>query len=212
MRRSGIVSASVAVGLLAAGALVSGHATASPGDAPAHVKHVLLLSIDGMHQSDLDWYVSTHPQSALASLVAHGAEFTHAQTTFPSDSFPGMGAQLTGGGPGTTGVYYDDTFNHRLLPPGTVDCSTTPRGTEVGWTEAADRSQNPITLDAGQGLADSALTSLPSNTKEQTLADSAAITSAILKMTPTPRSLLDPAALPVDPTTCTPLYPHQYRG
>ena len=29
-------------------------------------KHVLLISVDGMHQSDLDWYVANHPGSELA--------------------------------------------------------------------------------------------------------------------------------------------------
>ena len=27
--------------------------------------HVLLISVDGMHQSDLDWYVAHHPGSRL---------------------------------------------------------------------------------------------------------------------------------------------------
>ena len=139
-----------------------------------------------------------------------GTEFSSAQTTFPSDSFPGMVAQLTGGGPGTTGVYYDDTYNHALLPPGTIDCANTAPGTEVSWTEAADKSQNPITLDAGQRITDPALTNLPNQSKATTLANASAITAAILKMTPTPQSLLDPATLPVSPTSCTPLYPHQY--
>jgi hypothetical protein len=35
-------------------------------------------------------------------------------------------------------------------------------GTEVAWTEPADRSQNPITLDAGQKMTEPALTALPS--------------------------------------------------
>jgi hypothetical protein len=39
-------------------------------------KHVLLLSIDGMHQSDLTWFVQNHPGSALARLVGRGVEFT----------------------------------------------------------------------------------------------------------------------------------------
>jgi hypothetical protein len=198
--------AGLSFGLLAAGSVPQ--ALAAP--AAPHVKHVLLLSVDGLHQTDLAYYVAQHPHSALATLVAKGTNFTNAHTTFPSDSFPGMVAQLTGGGPGTTGVYYDDTFNHGLLPPGTVDCSTAAPGTEVGWTEAADRSQDPITLDAGQKLADPALTALPTNTLAQTLASSDAITKAILKMTPTPQTLLDPAALPVDPATCLPLYPHNY--
>ncbi|HEV2953712.1 MAG TPA: alkaline phosphatase family protein, partial [Candidatus Dormibacteraeota bacterium] len=59
-------------------------------------KHVLLLSIDGLHQSDLDRYVKQHPTSALAALVSGGAEFTAAKTPSPSDSFPGMVAQATG--------------------------------------------------------------------------------------------------------------------
>lgn len=62
-----------------------------------------------------------------------------------------MIAQLTGAGPGTAGIYYDDTYSHTLMAPGTVDCSTARPGAEVAWTEGADRSQNPITLDAGQG-------------------------------------------------------------
>ena len=69
-----------------------------------------------------------------------GATSTNAQTTFPSDSFPGMVAQLTGGGPGTTGVYYDDTYNRSLLPPGS-SCTpgqTTGLGSEVNLAENLD--------------------------------------------------------------------------
>jgi Type I phosphodiesterase / nucleotide pyrophosphatase len=205
-RRYIAVAAGVSIGLLGIGTVPSAIAAAQK----THVKHVLLLSFDGLHESDLAYYVAKHPTSALAKLETNGTNYTKAKTTFPSDSFPGMVAQLTGGGPGTTGLYYDDTYNHALLAPGTIDCSTAAPGTEVAWTEAADRSQNPITLDAGQKLTDSALTSLLTNTTAQTLSNSAAITKAILKMTPTPQSLLDPAALPVDPATCTPMYPHNY--
>lgn len=151
-------------------------------------KHVLLLSVDGLHQKDLDWYVSTHPGSALAALVDHGTSYIHAQTPVPSDSFPGLVAQVTGGNPGTTGVYYDDTFNRALLPAGTTDCTTAKPGAEVAYTEAADVDMNA--LDAGQGLA-----GLP---------------GSILSMTGTPANLLNPAALPVDPKTCKPVYPHEY--
>ncbi len=213
-RRFQVTVAAVGTGLMiVSGSVGSASATAtftSHAPVPAKSKHVLLLSVDGLHQSDLAWFVKNRPHSALAELVAHGTDYTHAQTTFPSDSFPGMVAQLTGGGPGTTGVFYDDTFNHQLLTPGTVDCSTAHPGTEVSWTEAADRSQSPITLDAGQGLASPALAALSKNTLAQTVANGKAITSAILKMTGTPQSLLDPSALPVDPSTCLPVYPSQY--
>ena len=193
-------------------ALAGSGALALAAQGPVHrpARHVLLLSVDGLHQSDLASYVAAHPHSAMAALVAGGTEYTKARTTLPSDSFPGMIAQLTGAGPGTTGVYYDDTYNPDLLPPGTVDCSATPPGTEVGWTEAADRSHDPIALDAGQGLTSTALTSLPTNTVGQTLADAPAITAAILAMSAHPQTLLDPAALPVSPKTCRPIYPHDY--
>ncbi|HEY5136457.1 MAG TPA: alkaline phosphatase family protein [Candidatus Nanopelagicales bacterium] len=198
--------------LLAIAAAPGAQASHGESDGPDRhsAQHVLLLSVDGLHQSDLDWYVAAHPTSALARLVASGTSYTAAKTTFPSDSFPGMIAQLTGGGAGTDGVYYDDTYNRTVLPAGTLDCTTATPGAEVPWTEAADRSQNPITLDAGQGLTDPALTSLATNTTAQTLASSSAITAAALKMTSTPQTLLDPAALPVDPATCLPIYPHQY--
>lgn len=151
-------------------------------------KHVLLISVDGIHQADLAWYVKQHPNSALANLAGNGEQYTNAQTTNPSDSFPGMVAQLTGATAGQSGVYYDDTFNHDLLPAGTTDCAHTPKGAEVAMTEAMDRNQSA--LDAGQGLA-----GLP---------------DSILGMTGNPATLLNPAAMPVDPTTCKPVYPNQY--
>src|SRR5664279_5807982 len=178
------MAAALGVGLLGLGVVPSATAhTPSPHQRAAQnaaVRHVLLLSIDGLHQSDLASYVAQHPHSSLATLVSGGTEYTNARTTFPSDSFPGMVAQLSGGGPGTTGVYYDDTYNRALLAPATIDCSTAARGTEVAWTEAADRSQDPITLDAGQHIPAAALTSLPTNTLAETLADAPAITKAIL--------------------------------
>ncbi len=105
-------------GTLAAAGLFAGlviGARPAAAEKPA-AKHVLLISVDGMHQSDLAWYIRNHPQSSLALLVRRGVEFTHAQTPVPSDSFPGMVAQATGGNPSTTGVYYDDSFNHAVYP------------------------------------------------------------------------------------------------
>jgi len=90
--------------------------------------HVLLLSVDGMHQFDLDRYVATHPSSTFASLVARGTHYTNATSSRPSDSFPGTLAMTTGGSPKATGYYYDVTWDDNLSPPGS-DCST--RGTVV---------------------------------------------------------------------------------
>jgi hypothetical protein len=170
--------------------LVLGPATSVPTTAspPLRADQVLLLSVDGLHQSDLAWYVSQHPSSALASLVSRGVEFTNAQTPVPSDSFPGMVGQVTGGDPWTTGVYYDDTWNHALLPAGTTSCNGVTPGVEVTYFEALDN--NPLALDAGQGLP-----GLP---------------GSILDMTGTPQDLINKSQLPVDPATCKPVYPHQY--
>ena len=182
--------AAIAAAALAAPATIAG--ASQKGDqqqsTAASAKHVLLLSVDGMHQSDLDWYVANHPGSALAKLVNKGAEFTNAQTPAPSDSFPGMVGQVTGGNPKTTGVYYDDSWNKALLPAGTTNCSAATPGAEVTYFEALDK--DPYALDAGQGLPN-----LP---------------GSILNMTGNPTTLIDTTQLPVDPATCQPVYPNDY--
>jgi hypothetical protein len=99
-----------------------------------------------------------------------------------------MVAQVTGGNPGTTGIYYDDSYNHALLPAGTTSCKGVAPGTEVAYFENLDK--DPLSLDAGQGLA-----GLP---------------GSILAMTGQPRDVINAALLPVDPRTCTPIYPHSY--
>jgi hypothetical protein len=174
-------------GLLATAAATPAFAS-TPRQGGGHAAHVLLLSVDGMHQSDLAWYVHAHPNSALAALANAGVDYTGAQTPVPSDSFPGMIGQLTGGNPKTTGVYYDATFNHALLPARTTKCAGVAPGAQVDFTEDLDKDQT--SLDAGQGLS-----GLP---------------GGILKMTGTPRTLINAAKLPVDPKTCKPVYPHQY--
>src|ERR1700719_1873901 len=108
-RRARLVIAGAALSGLVAGVAVP--ATASGHGVDSEARHVLLISVDGLHQSDLAWYVSTHPDSTLAHLVASGIDYSNASTPFPSDSFPGMIAQVTGGNPSSTGVYYDDTYN-----------------------------------------------------------------------------------------------------
>jgi len=63
MRRTTLVAA-VAAGLVAT--------TAAPVAAAAPDRHVLLISVDGLHAADLAWYVRQHPHSALAGLVHDG--------------------------------------------------------------------------------------------------------------------------------------------
>src|SRR2546430_6880700 len=180
-----LVGAGVAATLLVLG--LAGPARANDHGRP-RVEHVLLLSVDGLHQQDLAFWVRHHPDSALARLARDGVGYTHARTTFPSDSFPGMLAQVTGGTPKTTGVDYDDSYDRVLLPAGTTDCRGTRPGVEVAYAENLDR--NTDSLDAGQGLA-----GLP---------------GSILGLTWSPEQLINPALLPVDPRTCRPVYPHEY--
>src|SRR5262249_33652616 len=37
-------------------------------------RHVLLISIDGLHQVDLQKFITSHPASALAELAHHGIQ------------------------------------------------------------------------------------------------------------------------------------------
>ena len=57
-----------------------------------NVKHVLLVSVDGLHALDVANYVSQNPGSALAELSSHGVTYTNARTPANSDSFPGLRA------------------------------------------------------------------------------------------------------------------------
>ena len=116
-------------------------------DRAGHFERVLLISVDGMHASDLSRFVADHPASALAELSHHGTTFTNASSSKPSDSFPGLLAILTGGSPRSTGVYYDDSYDRNLSPPGS-NCST--KGTEVVYDESIDI--NSAALDAGGGI------------------------------------------------------------
>ena len=90
-----------------------------------HVTHVLLISVDGMHQSDLDWYIANNPNSELAKLASGGAEFTNNHTSDPSDSDPGGTALMTGGDPRATGVYYDVEYSHAVDEAGAA-CTPGP--------------------------------------------------------------------------------------
>src|SRR6266851_5167048 len=189
IRRAAAVAGSVVV--LASGtALTSAAASSLRGNEPgdSHVRHVLLISVDGLHQQDLTWYVHNYPSSTLAALVRTGVDYRNAMTPVPSDSSPGMVAQTTGGNPGVTGIYYDDTWNRDLFPAGTTNCSGPVPGGEVAYHEAVDINQHSI--DAGQGLS-----GLP---------------GSILQMTANPLDVISPANLPVDPATCKPIYPNQY--
>ncbi|HVH84206.1 MAG TPA: alkaline phosphatase family protein, partial [Steroidobacteraceae bacterium] len=105
--------ASAAVGVALLGALPAAYADDGIGH---EIKHVLLISVDGLHAVDLSNYVTTHPDSTLAGLSAHGVTYTNASTSSPSDSFPGLASLVTGGSPNSTGFWYDVTWNRAVAP------------------------------------------------------------------------------------------------
>jgi hypothetical protein len=169
-------------------AAVAGHSGPGLWRYRSQIRHVLLLTIDGMHQQDLVWYVSHYPRSTLADLVRHGIEYSDALSTIPSDSFPATVGMMTGGNPGVTGFYYDDTYNYDVFPAGTKKCVGPPPGGQTNYDNTIDVNTNR--LDAGQGLK-----GLP---------------GSILQMTSNLRRVINPAALPVSAATCKPIYPNQY--
>jgi hypothetical protein len=115
-------------------------ATARP---TATSKHVLLISVDGLHQFDLEQFVRLHPDSNLAHLAEVGTQYTNASTSRPSDSFPGLLAPVTGGTSKSTGVFYDDSYSRTAFAPAaqtttsTQDCSGPP-GAETQYAENLD--------------------------------------------------------------------------
>jgi hypothetical protein len=92
------------------------------------VQRVLLLSVEGLHAADLEICVAKGTCPNLAGLTEHASTYTNASTTKPSDSFPGLLAQVTGGTSKTTGVFYDDSYDRTLFELGS-NCTVGP-GTE----------------------------------------------------------------------------------
>jgi len=109
----------------------------------AQIKHVLLISVDGLHQVDVENYVKSHPKaSTIQYLMTHGVSYTNASTSKPSDSFPGLTALVTGASPKLSGVYYDDSYDRKLSPPNNLapgdNCKTV--GTETQYAENINTS------------------------------------------------------------------------
>ena len=123
-----------------AGALLASTAHAAP-------RHVLILSIDGMHAFDLARYARLNPSSAMATLLGHGYHYTQTSSARPADSFPGGLAILTGGSPASTGVYFDTSYDRTLWPAGVT---SGPTGAVIRWDDSLDI--NSLALDGGGGI------------------------------------------------------------
>ena len=163
--------------------------------ASGKIEHVLLISIDGMHSLDFANCSKGVPSSGndpycphLAALSATGVHYLQALTPKPSDSFPGLTAQITGGTPRSAGIFYDVSYDRALSPP----AKTTPYGivggpklcpsvigTQVGFDEEID--YNYLKLDSGRPNGSSGINGI------------------------------NPDYLPRDPKNgCAPVYPHSY--
>jgi hypothetical protein len=193
------------VGLVAAAVAVVGASVSAASPKAAKVRHVLLISVDGLHQSDLEWFVANHPSSELAKLVHGGAEFSNAHTSDPSDSDPGGTALMTGGDPGTTGVYYDVAYNHDVFPAGTTSCSGPVPGGDAIYDSPDD------TLNAVPDLLGGDST-FPAFDESGSIYPGGLDTNpgAIMNLTPHPQTGLNSATFPVDPATCRPIMPWDY--
>jgi hypothetical protein len=188
--------------------LSAGPASASHPDT-SQIQHVLLISVDGMHQSDLAWYVANHPGSALAQLAQGGREYTNDHTSDPSDSDPGGTALMTGGDPKVTGIYYDDEYDHDVFPAGTTNCTGPVPGGDVIYDSPDDKLANvPDLLNNGSG------NTFPSFDEGGSIYPNGDDTDPgkIMNLSPHPQSGLNPATYPVDPTTCQPIQPWDFLG
>lgn len=110
---------------------------ASAAAQSGNIKHVLLISVDGLHALDLVNYVAQNPGSALAQLSSHGITYTNARTPANSDSFPGLLALVTGGSPITTGLFYDVSYDRTIFDPTNITCSG-PAGNMMVFDESID--------------------------------------------------------------------------
>jgi hypothetical protein len=143
------------------------------------IRHVLLISIVGMHAIDflncargISGFNGGLPYCpALRSLRDTAVNYLNASTSKPSDSFPGLTAIVTGGSPRTTGVYYDVGYDRSLDPPakttgngvaaGTCTPNATPTGTRAEYEEGIDLDQTKLNGGApGAGLTDGGIASI----------------------------------------------------
>jgi hypothetical protein len=141
------------------------------GNGNQGIRHVLLISIDGMHA--LDFINCAHGISganggspycpSLAALKPTGIDYLYASTARPSDSFPGLMALMTGGSPRTVGAFYDDAYDRSLDPPaattgdglagspGACVKYAAPTGTTTEYDEGVDIDQTKLNGGAPSG-------------------------------------------------------------
>ncbi len=151
----------------------------------SNIKHILLVSIDGMHALDFSNCAqgiasinSGKPYCPnLAQLQTTGVTYTAASTTKPSDSFPGLLSEITGGTTRSVGVFYDVSYDRSLAPPTVTTPYGVPGGPCPGAVGTIVEYDESIEYDYTQLFGGGGI---------------------------------NPKYLPRDPNTCAPIYPHTY--
>jgi hypothetical protein len=174
------MKAKLAVGVLTL-ALASSVLALAANDKPGSgkIKHVVLISIDGMHA--VDFYNCAHGIADinggqpycpnLATLSQTGINYVNAESSKPSDSFPGMAALASGGTPKSTGQYYDVAYDRTLDPPakktgtglaaGKCEPYTTATGSTTDFDQGIDLNDTLLNGGApGASLTDGGIASI----------------------------------------------------
>ena len=138
----------VVMGIAVLGGAFALRATADELGKGREIKHVLLISVDGLHALDVANYVASHPNSALAELAGHGITYSNAGTPANSDSFPGLLALVTGGSPLSGGLFYDVSYNRSIFDPTNTSCQGQPGNMQV-FDESIDQytGNPPVSLN-----------------------------------------------------------------
>jgi hypothetical protein len=162
-------------------------ATSAPAQNPGNnwnhteIKHVLLISIDGIHAADylncVNGVASVNDGKPycpnLAALGTTGVNYVGASTSKPSDSFPGLMTFMTGATPRLMGVYYDVAYDRSLdgpaaataygNGPGPCTSGTAPTGFTSEYDEGIDLDYTKLNGGApGASLTDGGVASLDS--------------------------------------------------
>lgn len=146
------LAAALSLGLM--GAAIPAPISANDGHGDGRrSKHVLLISVDGLHALDVANYVAAHPGSALAELSEHAITYSNARTPANSDSFPGLLALITGGSPNSHGLFYDVSYNRSIFAPTNTTCSGQPGSMQV-FDESIDLYKTVNGLPVSQNVID----------------------------------------------------------
>ncbi|MGO8790883.1 MAG: alkaline phosphatase family protein [Terriglobia bacterium] len=168
LRKKWIVGSAAGILLLASTVTYNTFA-GSQGDGGQQIRHVLLISIDGLHAVDFlncsRGINGGEPYCPnLAKLGLTGVNYVNTSTSKPSDSFPGLMALVTGGTPRTFGAFYDVSYDRSLDPPALTTgngvagapglCTPygVPSGTTTEFDEGIDIDQTKLNGGAPTGV------------------------------------------------------------